>query len=115
MEAELVHLATIAEQASEGIATADMEGVIQYVNQAWSDMHGYDNREELVGENRSIFHTDEQIKNDVAYSDNPVNLVGISAGVSYGALGSTHHSLHDLAVKNLLSCFITQLLKKLQR
>lgn len=40
----------------------------------------------------------EQIKNDVAYSDNPVRLVGISAGVSYGALGTTHHSLHDLAV-----------------
>ncbi len=39
----------------------------------------------------------EQIKNDVAYSNNPVKLVGISAGVSYGALGSTHHSLHDLA------------------
>jgi transketolase len=39
----------------------------------------------------------EQIKNDVCYSDNPVKLVGISAGVSYGALGSTHHSLHDLA------------------
>lgn len=40
----------------------------------------------------------EQIKNDICYSDNPVNLVGISAGVSYGALGSTHHSIHDLAV-----------------
>jgi len=39
----------------------------------------------------------EQIKNDVAYSDNPVNVIGISAGVSYGALGSTHHSLHDYA------------------
>lgn len=39
----------------------------------------------------------EQIKNDVAYSNHPVKLVGISAGVSYGALGSTHHSLHDLA------------------
>jgi transketolase len=39
----------------------------------------------------------EQIKNDVGYSNNPVKLVGISAGVSYGALGSTHHSLHDLA------------------
>lgn len=39
----------------------------------------------------------EQIKNDVAYSDNPVKLIGISAGVSYGALGSTHHSLHDIA------------------
>ena len=39
----------------------------------------------------------EQIKNDVAYSDNSVKLIGISAGVSYGALGSTHHSLHDFA------------------
>jgi transketolase len=39
----------------------------------------------------------EQIKNDVCYSDVPVVVVGISAGVSYGALGSTHHSLHDLA------------------
>jgi transketolase len=39
----------------------------------------------------------DQIKNDVAYSDNPVKLIGISAGVSYGALGSTHHSLHDFA------------------
>jgi transketolase len=26
-----------------------------------------------------------------------VTLVGISAGVSYGALGTTHHSLHDFA------------------
>lgn len=40
----------------------------------------------------------EQIKNDVAYADHPVRLIGISAGVSYGALGSTHHSLHDFAV-----------------
>ena len=39
----------------------------------------------------------EQIKTDVAYSNNPVKLIGISAGVSYGALGSTHHSLHDFA------------------
>src|SRR5262245_11260803 len=39
----------------------------------------------------------EQIKNDVCYSDVPAKLVGISSGVSYCALGSTHHSLHDLA------------------
>ena len=39
----------------------------------------------------------EQIKNDVAYSDHPVKVIGISAGVSYGSLGSTHHSLHDFA------------------
>jgi transketolase len=40
----------------------------------------------------------EQIKNDICYSNVPGVLVGISAGVSYGALGSTHHSLHDFAV-----------------
>src|ERR1041385_5997954 len=40
----------------------------------------------------------EQIKNDICYSNVPGVIVGISAGVSYGALGSTHHSLHDLAV-----------------
>jgi transketolase len=44
----------------------------------------------------------EQIKNDVCYSDQPVILVGISAGVSYGALGSTHHATHDIAVLRAL-------------
>jgi transketolase len=39
----------------------------------------------------------EQVKNDLCYSDRPVKAVGISAGVSYGALGTTHHSLHDYA------------------
>ena len=40
----------------------------------------------------------EQIKNDIAYSDQPVKVIGISAGVSYGSLGTTNHSLHDFAV-----------------
>jgi transketolase len=40
----------------------------------------------------------EQIKVDVAYSQTNVKLVGISGGVSYGALGMSHHSVQDLAV-----------------
>lgn len=48
----------------------------------------------------------EQIKNDICYSDNPVTTVGISAGVSYGALGSTHHSLHDFAVLRAINNII---------
>jgi transketolase len=40
----------------------------------------------------------EQIKVDVAYSNTNVKIIGVSGGVSYGALGSTHHSLHDIAV-----------------
>jgi transketolase len=44
----------------------------------------------------------EQIKNDVCYSDVPAVLIGISSGVSYGALGTTHHSIHDFAVLRAL-------------
>ncbi|MDE5919278.1 MAG: transketolase family protein, partial [Duncaniella sp.] len=40
----------------------------------------------------------EQVKVDMAYSENPVKILGVSGGVAYGALGATHHSLHDIAV-----------------
>lgn len=39
----------------------------------------------------------EQAKVDCAYSDTNVTLIGISGGVSYGALGMSHHSAQDLA------------------
>lgn len=39
----------------------------------------------------------EQVKVDVAYSSTNVTLIGISGGVSYGALGMTHHSCQDFA------------------
>lgn len=37
----------------------------------------------------------EQVKADVAYSQHPVILCGMSPGVAYGELGPTHHSLED--------------------
>lgn len=39
----------------------------------------------------------EQAKIDCAYSKQNVKLVGISGGISYGALGMSHHSLQDIA------------------
>lgn len=39
----------------------------------------------------------EQVKIDIAYSNTNVTLIGISGGVSYGALGLTHHSAQDIA------------------
>lgn len=44
----------------------------------------------------------EQIKLDVAYTGANVKIIGVSGGVSYGALGSSHHSLHDIAVMRAL-------------
>lgn len=39
----------------------------------------------------------EQVKADVAYSQLPVILCGMSPGVAYGELGPTHHSIEDLS------------------
>lgn len=39
----------------------------------------------------------EQCKVDVAYSNTNVKLIGISGGISYGALGMSHHSSQDIA------------------
>ncbi len=39
----------------------------------------------------------EQIKLDICYPDLPVIIVGTGAGLSYASLGSTHHSLEDIA------------------
>lgn len=39
----------------------------------------------------------EQIKADVAYSQQPVVLCGMSPGMAYGELGPTHHSIEDLS------------------
>jgi transketolase len=39
----------------------------------------------------------EQVKVDLAYGQGNVKLCGMSSGVAYGVLGSTHHSTEDLA------------------
>lgn len=40
----------------------------------------------------------EQIKVDIAYSRTNVKMLAVSGGISYGALGFSHHSTHDIAV-----------------
>ena len=44
----------------------------------------------------------EQCKVDCAYSGTNVKLIGISGGVSYGALGMSHHSAQDIAAMSAI-------------
>ncbi len=44
----------------------------------------------------------EQIRNDVCYHNANVKIVIIGGGVSYGALGMSHHSTEDLAIMRAL-------------
>lgn len=42
--------------------------------------------------------SNEQVKNDVCYSDNNVKMLGLNAGFAYGPLGATHHCMNDIAI-----------------
>ena len=44
----------------------------------------------------------EQCKIDAAYSNTNVKLIGISGGISYGALGMSHHSAQDIAAMSAI-------------
>lgn len=44
----------------------------------------------------------EQIRNDICYMNNPVVIVSVGAGYSYGSQGYTHHALEDIAVMRAL-------------
>ena len=65
IEQILRYLTAIAEQTNEGIVVVDLDSNLQFVNEAWAWMHGYQTKDELVGKQLSIFHTEEQMKSDV--------------------------------------------------
>ncbi len=72
----------IAEQAMVGIAAGlAIGGKLPFVSGAGAFLTG-----------RAL----EQIKNDLAYTHTNVKLCGVSTGLAYGPLGSTHHSIEDI-------------------
>ena len=44
----------------------------------------------------------EQVRLDIAYMKTNVRLVGVGAGLSYGAAGATHHAIEDIAIMRAL-------------
>jgi transketolase len=44
----------------------------------------------------------EQIRNDVCYMNNPVVIVAVGSGYSYGSQGYTHHALEDISAMRAL-------------
>lgn len=45
-----------------------------------------------------VARANEQVKNDVCYSETNVKMVGLNAGVSYASLASTHHAIDDISI-----------------
>jgi transketolase len=55
--------------------------------------------------NFSVFRPFEQIRVDLSYQNLPVTIIGVGSGLSYSALGGTHHSLEDIAIISTLPNF----------
>ena len=78
----MLKLRQATEQSMDGVAMANMDGVLEFANTAWAKMHGY-KLNEIIGKNLSIFHTKEQVKNDVL----PFNEQVIKKGGYQGEVG----------------------------
>jgi PAS domain S-box-containing protein len=76
-------LSAVVEQSTEGIAIAELDGKLTYVNDAWCRMHRYSGPDELLGKSLNIFHTEEQMEKEVK----PFNERVMEFGTYGGELG----------------------------
>ena len=70
------------EQSQDGMAIANLEGTIVFANQAWGEMHGY-TLDELLDTPMDLFHTEEQLKNEVE----PFNAEVLKIGAAKSEIG----------------------------
>lgn len=76
-------LSSVVEQSYEGIAIADLEGKLLFVNKRWARMHSYESTNELIGQNLHIFHNKEQLEKEVV----PFNKKVFENGFHIGEVG----------------------------
>ena len=95
LQDRLAFLSSVVEQSSVGMAIADLEGCLLYVNRAWAEMHGFDSGEEFVGRHLAVFHTPRQLDQEVL----PFNRRVAEKGSHTGEVG---HIRRDGAVFHAL-------------
>ena len=76
-------MAMSVQQSSEGMAYADLDGNLIFINKAWCEMHGYNSDKELLGKNLNIFHSKKQMENEVI----PFNDIVMKSGTNGGEVG----------------------------
>lgn len=50
----------------------------------------------------ALYRPFEFVRDDIAYQQLPVTVVGVGGGVTYSTLGSTHHAMEDIAVASAI-------------
>ena len=98
-EESLLEFKTAVEQSMDGIAMADLNGNIRFVNMAWARMHGC-TVDEPIGQHLGIFHTKEQLETEV----DPFNERLLKRGSLEGEIG--HVRKDGLTFPTQMSCNI---------
>lgn len=98
-EKHLCMLELAVEQSIDGIAIADIEGNLLFINSAWGLMHGC-RPDEVLDQHFSIFHTEEQMQQEVLPFMEHVQQVGANSGeIGHKRLdGTTFPSQKTVAV-----------------
>ncbi len=79
-EEKINMLSSVVEQSTEGMAIADLDGNLIFINEAWCRMHGYKSPKELLGKNLAISHNQEQLENEVKPFNEKVMKFGAYSG-----------------------------------
>ncbi|PPS40995.1 EAL domain-containing protein [Chroococcidiopsis sp. TS-821] len=76
---QLYMLERAIDQSIDGIAVSDLEGKILFINPAWAQMHRC-NQTEVIGQHISIFHTEEQMQQEVLPFMETLQRLGADSG-----------------------------------
>jgi PAS domain S-box-containing protein len=79
-EKEIRVFERIFEQTSEGMAVATLDGKIINANRAWVRMHGFKSNNDIIGKHLKIFHTKQQLVDDVMPFNKKTMKIGHYAG-----------------------------------
>ncbi len=93
-------LAALTEQALVGIAFADLEGKLLFVNATCAEMHGY-KPEELIGQPLEVFHTKAQLRKEVEIFNRQV----VEKGHYTGVVGHRHKDGHTFPTMMSVTVF----------
>jgi PAS domain S-box-containing protein len=101
VEVRLNRFKNIINQIGDGVATAGLDGIITYANQAWADMHGAA-LQSIIGKPMRMFHSESQHEREVI----PFNKKVLRTGYHRGEVG------HQRLDGSLFSTYMTSTLQK---
>ena len=82
-ERSLLQASLSLEQTVDGVVLAALDGTILFANAAWKEMHGFPDNDDMLGQSLAMFHSPEQMIQEVI----PFNREVVRTGFKRGEVG----------------------------